>query len=150
MIGDELSAAGMQSEVIPARKTNGPEGFDVVVIAGALYAKRWHRDARWFTRRHAEALRKCPVYLVSSGPLDSSAPSGNIPPVKQVAEVMSKLSARGQCTFGGRLEPTATGFPARAMAKNHSGDWRDRQHVHDWVLSVVADLAQGESSPRSP
>jgi menaquinone-dependent protoporphyrinogen oxidase len=143
MIGNELTTAGMQAEVTPARKTKGPEGFDAVVIAGALYAQRWHRDARWFARRHAEALRKCPVYLVSSGPLDASASSGEIPAVKQVAAVMSQLHARGHCTFGGRLEPTATGFPARAMAKNHSGDWRDPQQIHDWAMSFVADLSAG-------
>jgi menaquinone-dependent protoporphyrinogen oxidase len=143
MIGDSLAGAGMQAEVHPARKVKGLEGFDAVVIAGALYANRWHRDARWFARRHVEALRRCPVWLVASGPLDASASSGEIPPVKQVAEAMSDLGARGQRTFGGRLEPTATGFPARAMAKNHSGDWRDAQQVHDWAVSVAADLAAG-------
>ena len=33
--------------------------FDAVVVVGALYANRWHRDARRFVRRHTAALRSC-------------------------------------------------------------------------------------------
>lgn len=54
MIGGELAAAGMQTTVQPARGVRSLEGFDAVVIAGALYASRWHADARRFTRRHAK------------------------------------------------------------------------------------------------
>src|SRR5271165_1151306 len=117
MMSDELTAAGLEAVVEPARKVRRLDGFDVVVIAGALYANRWHGDARRFARRHAMALRERPVWLVSSGPLDDSAATGEIPPVKQVAKLMSKIGARGHVTFGGRLEADAKGFPASAMAK---------------------------------
>ena len=145
MIGDEFNTLGLQTSVQPARKVRRLDGFDVVVIAGALYANRWHRDARRFARRHAKALQDRPVWLVASGPLDESAVAGDIPPVKHVASVMAKIGARGQVTFGGRLEADARGFPASAMAKNRSGDWRDPTHVHRWVSTVaeaIADLGQ--------
>ena len=45
-----------------------------------------------------------------------------------------------QLTFGGRLEPDAKGFPASAMAKTKSGDWRDAEHVARWVDQVVDEL----------
>ncbi len=142
MIGDELAAAGLKTSVQPARDVRSLDGFDSVVIAGALYAKRWHRDARHFVRRHAGELRGRPVWLVSSGPLDDSAVAGAIPPVKQVATVMARIGARGQVTFGGRLESTAKGFPASAMAKTKAGDWRDRAQVHTWAATVVHELGQ--------
>lgn len=142
MIGDELTAAGLKTVVKPAREVRSLEGFDSVVIAGALYAARWHRDARQFARRHATELRGRPVWLVSSGPLDDSAATGTIPPVKHVAKVMTQIGARGQVTFGGRLESTAKGFPAIAMAKTKAGDWRDRAHVHTWASAVAAELGQ--------
>jgi menaquinone-dependent protoporphyrinogen oxidase len=44
-------------------------------------------------------------------------------------------------TFGGRLLPDASGFPASAMAKKNSGDWRDARHVGRWVSAVVDELA---------
>lgn len=85
MIGDELTAAGLHTVVRPARDVGRLDDFDAVVIAGALYANRWHGDARRFARRHAKALRERPVWLVGSGPLDDSAVGGDIPPVKHTA-----------------------------------------------------------------
>jgi menaquinone-dependent protoporphyrinogen oxidase len=141
MIGDELEGAGFQTVVKPAREVEGLGGFDAVMIAGALYALRWHRDARRFARRHAKTLRERPVWLVSSGPLDGSAAERDIPPVKQAARVMASIGARGHVTFGGRLQAEAKGFPARAMAKKHAGDWRDPAQVRKWAAAVAEDLA---------
>ena len=144
MIGDEFSGAGVMADVRPAGQVGSVDDADAVVIAGALYALRWHRDARQFAKRFADQLRDRPVWLVASGPLDGSAVTGELPPVRQVVAVMDRLGARGQVTFGGRLEPDAKGFPASAMAKKSAGDWRDADHVHRWVASVVDALHQLE------
>ena len=140
MIGDELTAAGLKSVVRPAKAVQSLDGFDAVVVAGALYANRWHHDARRLVHRVAKGLRERPVWLVSSGPLDGSAVGGGIPAVKQVEREMSRIGARGQVTFGGRLEATAKGFPASAMAKKLAGDWRDLAHVHTWVSGIVEEV----------
>ena len=145
MIGDDLTDAGFDTVVKPAREVKAIDDFDAVVVAGALYASRWHRDARRFVRRHAAALQEKPVWFVSSGPLDDSAAQGDIPPIKQVAAAMSKIGARGQTTFGGRLEADAKGFPASAMAKKNAGDWRDPSHVHRWTSGVAANLLEAET-----
>ena len=79
------------------------EGIDTVAGAGALYANRWHRDARRFVRRNTAALRELPVWLVSSGPLSDSAEHQEIPPTRQVAKLAKRVGARGHVTFGGRL-----------------------------------------------
>lgn len=141
MIGDALRDAGLAATASPAPTVKTLEGYDAVIVAGALYASRWHRDARRFIRRHTEALRRLPVWLVSSGPLDDSALAGDIPPVKHAAAAMSRIGARGHVTFGGRLAPDAQGFPASSMAKTRAGDWRDPAHVRRWVASVVDALA---------
>jgi menaquinone-dependent protoporphyrinogen oxidase len=147
LIAEQLRAAGMQVTVASARAAGGVDGYDAVIVAGALYANRWHRDARRFVRRHAGALRGLPVWLVASGPLDDSAAAGNLPPVKHVAAAAARCAARGQVTFGGRLSPDAKGFPASAMAKTRAGDWRDPAHVGAWVAAVVRDLT-GTDLPR--
>jgi menaquinone-dependent protoporphyrinogen oxidase len=116
--------------------------FDAVVVAGALYASRSHRDARRFVRRHTESLRRRPAWLVDSGPLDDSAASDDQPPVKHVVSARARSGARGQVTFGGRLSPDAKEFPARAMAEKMAGDWRDLAHVHRWVSDAVAELTE--------
>ena len=144
MIGEELDEAGLETAVCPARRAAFVEEFDAVVIAGALYTNRWHRDARRFAKRNQAVLRDRPVWLVASGPLDDSALEGEIQPVRHVRRTMAAIDARGEVTFGGRLEPDATGFPARAMAKKMAGDWRDRAHVRQWVAEIVAELADLE------
>jgi menaquinone-dependent protoporphyrinogen oxidase len=141
MIGDALADAGCTAVVTPARDVRDVTGFDAVIVAGALYANRWHRDARRFVRRHTAALRTRPVWLVSSGPLDDSAARTEIPPTKQVAKLIKRVGARGHVTFGGSLGADATGFPARAMAKTRSGDWRDPAQVRRFVAAIVPQLA---------
>ncbi|HTX94839.1 MAG TPA: flavodoxin domain-containing protein [Mycobacterium sp.] len=142
MIGDALTEAGCEATVTGAKDVRDASGVDAVIVAGALYANRWHRDARRFVRRHASVLRELPVWLVSSGPLDSSAEERDIPPTAQVAKLARHVNARGHVTFGGRLEPDAKGFPASAMAKKKAGDWRSRAHVQRWVAMVVGELRQ--------
>jgi menaquinone-dependent protoporphyrinogen oxidase len=118
--------------------------YDAVIVGGALYANRWHKDARRFVRTHAQELRTRPVWLFSSGPLDDSAQQRDIAPVSQVSIAMREVDARGHATFGGRLAPDAKGFPASAMAKKNAGDWRDDQQVRAWAHSVVTALRGGE------
>jgi len=91
-------------------------------------------------KRHAAELRQRPVYFFSSGPLDDSAARREIPPVRGVKALMKRAGARGHVTFGGRLAPDAKGFPARAMARKLSGDWRDAGQVRAWAGSVAAQL----------
>jgi menaquinone-dependent protoporphyrinogen oxidase len=140
MVADALREEGFTAEVAPARSVRRGDGHEAVVVGGALYASRWHRDARRFVKRHARELRTCPTYLFSSGPLDDSATQGQVPPVKGVQALMGKVDARGHVTFGGRLVPDAKGFPASVMAKEKAGDWRDPGQVRSWAHDVAADL----------
>ena len=141
MLGDALAEAGFTAVVTPARDVGDLADFDAVIVAGALYANRWHRHARRFVRRNTSALRDRRVWLVSSGPLDDSAARLDIAPTKQVAKLMDRVGARGHVTFGGTLAADAKGFPARAMAKTKAGDWRDPEHVRRWVASIAPELA---------
>lgn len=152
MVGDALTGAGFETVVSSAADVHDLRGVDAVIVAGALYANRWHRDARRFVRRHRAALRTHPVWLVGSGPLDDSAERSDIPPTSQVRRLAGTVRARGQVTFGGRLAPDATGFPARAMARTKAGDWRDRAHVQRWVDSIVDQLrtAPAGGTPGQP
>jgi menaquinone-dependent protoporphyrinogen oxidase len=141
MIGEALQVRGVDTEVRAAHEVRTVDGYDGVVVAGALYAGRWHRAARRLVRRQGKALRQRPVWLVSSGPLDDSARAGTIPPVPQVARAGAAVAARGTVTFGGRLAADAKGFPASAMAKKISGDWRDPAQVGEFADTVAAALA---------
>ncbi|MBN8233310.1 flavodoxin [Corallococcus macrosporus] len=135
-----LRAAGLDARALPPEEVDDVRAYDAVIVGGGLYAGRWHRRARRFVHRHVQALRERPVWFFSSGPLDDSASRGNVPPTTQVRALMEQVGARGHVTFGGRLEPDARGFIARAMAREHAGDWRDPEHVTRWAHSVALEL----------
>jgi menaquinone-dependent protoporphyrinogen oxidase len=140
MIADCLREDGNDVDVLSPRRAGRLDGYDMVVVGGALYAFRWHRASRWFVKRHLAELRQRPTYFFSSGPLDDSARRSDIPPVKGVQALMDKVGARGHVTFGGRLAADAKGFPASAMAKKQSGDWRDPAHVREWTRTIESQL----------
>jgi menaquinone-dependent protoporphyrinogen oxidase len=146
MIAEELHAAGVGAVARPAAEVRRLDGYDAVVVAGAVYAGRWHKDARRFVREHADGLRRRSVWLASSGPLDDSAASTDVPAVPFVKRVARSLGVQGHVTFGGRLAPDAAGFLAHAMAKQHAGDWRDRDHVRRWVESVAEEMRHPQAA----
>jgi menaquinone-dependent protoporphyrinogen oxidase len=148
MVADGLRECGLTVDVLPPEKARDISGYDAVVVGGALYAFRWHKAARKFVRKHVAALRQRPTYFFSSGPLDDSAATADIPPVAGVRSLMDQAGARSHATFGGRLSLHARGFPASAMAKKQAGDWRDPVQVRAWALQIGRQL-QGETATSS-
>jgi menaquinone-dependent protoporphyrinogen oxidase len=140
LIGEDLRGHGHDAVVRPAADVTGLDDVDAVVVAGALYANRWHKDARRFVRRHEKGLTRVPVWLVATGPLDETAATSTIAPVGHVQAAAERIGARGTQTFGGRLLPDAKGFPASAMARTRSGDWRDPEQIARWVDTVDEEL----------
>ena len=135
-VGKAFAERGWSVEVRPASDVSTVTGADAVVVGGALYFNRWHRDAVRFVKQHAETLRDLPVWFFSSGPLDDSARSGDIAAVPQVEALAASIEIKGHMTFGGRLLPDAKGFLAGRMAKTTAGDWRDPQQVREWVHQI--------------
>ena len=66
MVGKALEAAGVSADVRPASKIGSLDSYDAVIVGGALYMARWHRDARRFVKRRAAELSGRPVWLFSS------------------------------------------------------------------------------------
>jgi menaquinone-dependent protoporphyrinogen oxidase len=140
MLAVDLRAHGFAVDVEDAASEPAVDGYDAVVVGGALYAGRWHADARRFVKRNVRELRQRSVFLFSSGPLDDRAATEDLPPTRQVRRLMRRVGAEDHKTFGGRLDPDASGFAAHAMAKEHAGDWRDAAEVNHWAEHVTARL----------
>lgn len=149
-VAEVLRAEGLDAEVLPPGDIEDVSAYDAVIVGGALYANRWYRAARRFVHRHVYELRELPVWFFSSGPLDDSALEGNLPPTAQVRALMEQVHALGHMTFGGRLEPDAKGFIARAMARQHSGDWRNTEHIRRWARSIAEELQPGQEESPAP
>lgn len=139
-IANQLREDGFTVDAIAASQAANVDYYDGVIIGGAIYANRWHKDARRFVMRNTEALRGVPVWFFSSGPLDASAEKTDIPPTRMVDTLMDRVGAQGHMTFGGRMPEDATGFPAKAMAKKRAGDWRNPEHIRNWASYVGREL----------
>ncbi len=140
MIGSALRGLGHDVTVAPAHTVSTLPQVDAVIVAGGIYAGRWHGDARSFVKHHEAALEALPVWLVGSGPLDDTAEQGTFQLGSTVLELAERVGARGTQAFGGYLSADAKGFPASSMAKTHAGDWRDPEHIERWAREVDAAL----------
>jgi menaquinone-dependent protoporphyrinogen oxidase len=140
ILGEALNVHGCDVTAVPTHKVRALDSFDAVIVGGALYANTWPGGARRFVNRHVRQLRKVPVWFFSSGPLDDTADRHDIPATTQVAVLGERVGAKGHVTFGGRLERDAKGFPASAMARKNSGDWRNPDRIRAWAAELAAEL----------
>lgn len=152
MIGQVLRDNGYEVDVYDAASVRDVGDYSAVVVGGALYTSRWHRDATRFVRRHRRDLAARPVWLFSSGPLDHSADEREIPPVPTAGRAARLVGARQHQTFGGRLDEQAKGWIARRMvAGGKGGDFRDQERIHEWAEGIAASLSEaGAASPAEP
>ncbi|MGW8378409.1 flavodoxin domain-containing protein [Streptomyces sp. ODS28] len=140
-IADALKAEGCAVQVRSAAERPSPESYDAVVVGGALYSGHWHRDARRFARRYKKQLARRPVWLFSSGPLDSSAEERELPPVPEAKRALMRVDAREHLVFGGKLDDTAQGWLARRIvAAGRGGDFRDRERIQKWARGIGREL----------
>jgi menaquinone-dependent protoporphyrinogen oxidase len=142
MVAESLGAHGLPVDLGDVNSVDDLDGYDAIIVGGALYNGKWHRDAAWFVERNVEALRATNVWFFSSGPLDDSARSGALAPVPQVQQLARHADIRGHMTFGGVLEPKSRSFFASFMSWGKPGDFRDPQQVAEWVERIVARLAE--------
>jgi menaquinone-dependent protoporphyrinogen oxidase len=140
IIARALAARGIEVVAASVDDVARLDGFDAVIVGGALYANGWPANVRRFVNRHVAELRRRPVWFFSSGPLDDSADRQSIPAPSQVAVLAERVGAREHVTFGGRLEANVKGFPASAMAKTKAGDWRNPERIEAWAAALSGAL----------
>ncbi|HEU4674837.1 MAG TPA: flavodoxin domain-containing protein [Motilibacteraceae bacterium] len=140
-VAQALREDGLQVELADADHVEDVSSYDGVVVGGAVYVTRWHPAAQRLTRRHAEALRGRPVWLFSSGPLDTSADRGPVPVMRGAGKAASRVGAVEHVTFGGRIAPDAPSWMARRMAGSGlRGDFRNPERVRAWAHGIGAQL----------
>ncbi|MDX3714723.1 flavodoxin domain-containing protein [Streptomyces europaeiscabiei] len=136
-----LRKEGLTADAMPARSVTSVASYEAVVVGGALYAGRWHKEARRFVRRHRRALAGRPLWFFSSGPLDATASEKDIPPVPGVHKAMARLNVREHVTFGGCLQDGAKGWVARMIMRDgKGGDFRDFTAIEEWAARIATDL----------
>ena len=68
-VAERLRQAGHHVDVQAARHVTTPvDGYQLVIVGGAIYSGRWHADAHRFLKRHRGELTRVPVAVFGLGP----------------------------------------------------------------------------------
>ena len=129
-IAKRLAEQGDAVDLRPAAAVRGRVGADVVVLGGALYSGRWHRDAHRFLKRHREELALVPVAVFGMGPRSGEA-EGWDRSRHQLDRALAKhqqLRPAAVAVFGGVDPEPHRGEPPR--------DLRDWTAIQAWADSV--------------
>jgi menaquinone-dependent protoporphyrinogen oxidase len=63
LVADDLRDEGVTVDLLPPSQVKNLDDYDAVVVGGALYSSRWHRQARQFVRQHTGELRQRPTFF---------------------------------------------------------------------------------------
>ena len=114
--------------------------YDAVVLGGALYMGRWHRDARRFIESHREALARVPFAVFALGPpsMEKEADSR-----EQVQHALDRAEVAPDCVaiFGGVIDPAKLRFPFNHMPETDQRDWTA---IEEWALEIAAIVEDQE------
>ncbi len=140
-VAARLRALGHDVDVRPAAEIGTLEPYRAVVLGGALYAGRWHRDARRFIAKHRDELKRIPVAVFAMGPLKLE-PKDVEGSRRQLDHALAKeheLEPLSIAIFGGVIDPAKLRFPLnRCMVAADARDWVAIRLWADDVAQVLA------------
>jgi menaquinone-dependent protoporphyrinogen oxidase len=144
-IAHRLQVLGVRAELRAARDVESLSEYDGVVLGGALYAGRWHRDARHFLARHRDALAALPLAVFAMGPLALEARdvTGSRKQLDRALAKEPSLEPIAVAIFGGAIDPAKLRFPFTHMDAADARDW-------DAIRYWTDDLAKLFESERTP
>jgi menaquinone-dependent protoporphyrinogen oxidase len=140
-LAERMRIGGATVDVRPASEVGMLAPYGAVVLGGALYAGRWHRDARRFLARHRDELRPLPLAVFAMGPLEME-PADVDASRRQLDRALAKevdlvpVSVR---IFGGVIDPAKLRFPFTHMPAADARDW---EAIGAWADELVRRLAE--------
>lgn len=144
-IATTLKEQGLRVDLQPADACRALDGYRAVVLGGALYMGRWHKDARQFLVRHRDALATTPFAVFAMGPKDLEPPS--IASARQQLDIALKQAPEpgpiAIAIFGGVIDPAQLRFPFNRMPASDARDW---DAIRQWATDLATRLI-GEPHP---
>ena len=147
-IGEVLSQAGLQTDVLPADRVGDLSGYGAVVLGSGVYIGQWRKEAAKFLKANETALAGKPVWLFSSGPPGEGDPvellqgwqfPGKLQPVAD------RIGPRDVAIFHGAVDVNKLNFLERWMLKNVQspvGDYRDWEAISAWATAIAEELLE--------
>jgi menaquinone-dependent protoporphyrinogen oxidase len=128
---------GEDVDVRPATEVGTLGPYGAVVLGGALYMGRWHRDARHFLTRHRGELAGLPIAVFAMGPLklEPEDVDGARAQLDRALARERELEPVSVAIFGGVVDPAKLRFPFNRMPASDARDW---DAIRSWADEVVA------------
>jgi menaquinone-dependent protoporphyrinogen oxidase len=136
-VASVMRSAGLAVDVMPAAAVGLLRGYDAVVLGGALYAGRLHKDARKFLSRHEDRLSVRPFAMFALGPktLDPSEVASSRTQLDRALKAVPHVEPVSVAIFGGVIDPAALHFPFNRMPASDARDW---DAIEAWASELAA------------
>ena len=137
-VAQQLHAAGHRVGLLAVNRVETLAAYDAVVLGGALYTGRWHRDAHRFVRRFRRQLAAKPFATFAIGPR-TCEPSAIAASREQLDAELARLHVLPDhvAVFGGAIDPRKLRFPFNRMAACDARDWNA---INAWASRVARAL----------
>jgi menaquinone-dependent protoporphyrinogen oxidase len=139
-IATTLKEQGCRVDLRAAADCRDLSEYRSVVLGGALYMGRWHRDARAFLKRHSTALETRPIAIFAMGPqkVDDKSMRSARQQLDNALKRSRGLDPVAITIFGGVIDPAKLRFPFNRMKPSDARDW---DAIRTWAVDLATRLA---------
>jgi menaquinone-dependent protoporphyrinogen oxidase len=140
-IAATLRHHGLAVDVMPAAEVSHLRRYQGVVLGGALYTGRLHKDARHFLKRHADglAVRSLAVFAMGPRTLEDADVASSRAQLDHALAAVPHLAPVSVAIFGGVVAPKALGFPLNHMTETDARDWAA---IETWAAEIAGRFAR--------
>ena len=128
-----IRQSGAEVEISPARNVKTLDRYQAVVLGGALYMGRWHKDARKLLKSCRVELASLPLAVFAMGPksTEPEALEGAGAELARALADVPEVHPFSTAIFGGVF----------SFGKKHAVDARDWKAIESWSDEVVRGLS---------
>jgi menaquinone-dependent protoporphyrinogen IX oxidase len=140
-----LRERGLEVDVWEAPLVQALTGHDGVIVAGSIYAGRWHPDAKAFIKRFEHDLASRRVAIFAMGP-KTSEPDDIASAHEQLDLNLKRLPDVGAepiAVFGGVIRPEKLHFPFSRLPETDARDWEAISSFADAYAARFAAVPVG-------
>jgi menaquinone-dependent protoporphyrinogen oxidase len=142
-IAATLRRADFPVDLRKAAEVDDIGAYSGVVLGGALYMGRWHRDAVDFLDRFATELDDKVLAVFAMGPreLTHSEVSGSRVQLGRALARSAAPEPDSVAIFGGVIDPAKHHFPFNRLPASDARDW---VQIEDWTREIGALFRYGK------